>query len=106
MSNANRHLVQKLFNNLFNKGNLAVADEIIAPTMSTAIPLRPTLARDRMARRICISPLTRSSMRMISWQCGTPRRARTRRHYEELRRPAKLSKLGGSHPPHLAWKNR
>jgi len=45
MSNANRHLVQKLFNDLFNKGNLAVADEIIAADHVNHDPATPVFGK-------------------------------------------------------------
>lgn len=41
LSNANRHLVQKLFKDLFDKGNLGVADEIIAPNHVNHDPATP-----------------------------------------------------------------
>src|SRR5260370_36721169 len=37
----NKQIVRKLFNNLLNKGNLAVADEIIAPNHVNHDPATP-----------------------------------------------------------------
>ena len=45
MSSDNRHLVQRLFNDLFNKGNLAVADEIIAPNHVNHDPATPDFGK-------------------------------------------------------------
>jgi len=45
MSSDNRHLVQKLFNDLFNKGNLAVADEIIAANHVNHDPATPDFGK-------------------------------------------------------------
>jgi steroid delta-isomerase-like uncharacterized protein len=45
MSNANRHLVQKLFNDLFNRDNLAVADEIIAANHVNHDPATPVFGK-------------------------------------------------------------
>ena len=45
MSSDNRHLVQRLFNDLFNKGNLAVADEIIAANHINHDPATPDLGK-------------------------------------------------------------
>ena len=41
MPSQNRQIVQKLFNDLFNKGNLAVADQIIAPNHVNHDPATP-----------------------------------------------------------------
>lgn len=45
MSSDNRHLVQKLFNDLFNNGNLAVADEIIAANHINHDPATPDFGK-------------------------------------------------------------
>ena len=41
MSSENKQVVRKLFNDLLNKGNLAVADEIIAPNHVNHDPATP-----------------------------------------------------------------
>ena len=45
MSVGNKQIVRKLFNDLLNKGNLAVADEIIAPNHVNHDPASPDFGK-------------------------------------------------------------
>jgi predicted SnoaL-like aldol condensation-catalyzing enzyme len=45
MPSQNREIVHKLFNDLFNKGKLAVADEIIAPNHVHHDPATPDFGK-------------------------------------------------------------
>ena len=45
MSSENKQIVRKLFNELFNKGKLAVADEIIAPNHVNHDPATPNFGK-------------------------------------------------------------
>ncbi len=45
MPSQNRQIVRKLFNDLFNKGNLAVADQIIAPNHVSHDPATPDFGK-------------------------------------------------------------
>jgi len=51
MSEHNKANVRRLFDELWNKGNLAVADELIAPTYITTMRRRPMWGAGPKVRR-------------------------------------------------------
>ena len=55
MSSENKQVVRKLFNDLLNKGNLAVADEIIAPNHIHHDPATPDFGKGPEGQKEVIS---------------------------------------------------
>lgn len=51
MSEANKHVVKRLFDELWNQGNLSVADELFAPNYTHHDPATPDLGRGPESER-------------------------------------------------------